>query len=149
MTWARRVGVLRPVPPAGTGHHDRDTERGDVAPTVILTMITVFMVMLVIQMGIYFHARTMLNAAAEDGVRAAQVRGGAAADAEQAIDQMLAGSSSLLADPGRSVAVDADSVTVVITADIPSLVPFWSGSVTARSTGPVERFRPEDERQGP
>jgi Flp pilus assembly protein TadG len=124
-------------------------ERGDVAPTVILTTLTVFLVMFVIQMGIFFHARTVLNAAAEDATRAAQVKGGSNADAERAIDQMVAGSSSLLTNQRRTVSVDADTVTVAIEADIPSLVPFWSGTVTARSSGPVERFRPEDERRRP
>lgn len=126
----------------------RAGERGDVAPTVILTALTVFLVMFVIQVGLYFHARTVLNAAAEDGARAAQVRGGQAADGEATIDQILAGSPALLAEPTRQVSVDADTVTVELTARVPSLVPFWSGTVTARSSGPVERFRPEPERGG-
>lgn len=122
-------------------------DRGDVAPTVILTTLTVFLVMLVVQMGLFFHARTVLNAAAEDGTRAAQARGGTAGDAQLAVDQILAGSSSLLVNPASQISVGADTVTVDLRADIPSLVPFWSGSVTARSSGPVERFRPENERQ--
>lgn len=128
--------------------HERARERGDVAPTVILTTLTVFLVMFVIQMGLFFHARTVLNAAAEDGTRAAQARGGRSSDAEAAIDQLLAGSSSLLTNPSRTVTISADTVTVELAADIPSLVPFWSGTVTARSSGPVERFRPEPERGG-
>ena len=127
---------------------ERGGERGDVAPTVILTALTVFLVMFVIQMGLYFHARTVLNAAAEDGARAAQVRGGQAADGEAAIDQILAGSPTLLAGPTRTVTVSADTVTVELTAQVPSLVPFWTGTVSARSSGPVERFRPEPERGG-
>lgn len=123
-------------------------ERGDVAPTVILTALTVFLVMFVIQVGLLFHARTVLNAAAEDGARAAQARGGTAGDAEAAIDQILSGSSSLLGSPTRRVDVDADTVTVELSARIPSLVPFWTGTVTARSSGPVERFRSETERGG-
>lgn len=121
-------------------------DRGDVAPTVILTPLTVILVMSVIQMGLYFHARTVANAAAEDGVRAAQVDGGTVASGEAAIDAILAGSRSLLVNPDRSVSVDADTVTAVVEATIPSLVPFWELTVNARSAGPVERFRPEDER---
>lgn len=134
--------------PARRQSRHRAGERGDVAPTVVLTALTVFLVMFVIQMGLYFHARTVLNAAAEDGARAAQVRGGRAADGEATIDQILAGSPTLLAAPTRQVSVDADTVTVELTARVPSLVPFWSGTVTARSSGPVERFRPEPERGG-
>lgn len=127
---------------------ERAPERGDVAPTVILTALTVFLVMFVIQTGLYFHARTVLNAAAEDGARAAQVRGGQAGDAEAAIDQILSGSSALLRSPTRRIDVGTDTVTVELSARIPSLVPFWTGTVTARSSGPAERFRSEIERGG-
>lgn len=123
-------------------------ERGDVAPTVILTTLTVFLVMFVIQMGLYFHARTVLNAAVDDGTRAAQARGGSADDAQQAVDQVLAGSTSLLVSPVTRIELDTDTVTVAVTADIPSLVPFWSGEVRAQASGPVERFRSERERGG-
>ena len=119
------------------------------APTVILTTLTVFLVMFVIQMGLYFHARTVLNAAVEDGTRAAQAQGGTAGEAELAIDQLLAGSSTLLTNPVRRVDIGADTVTVAVSADIPSLVPFWSGQVRAQSSGPLERFRSESERSRP
>lgn len=122
------------------------TERGDVAPLVVLTPLTVFLVMFVVQMGVFFHGRTVLNAAAQDGARAAQLENATAADGEAAADQTLGGSRSLLTVTRLSVEVTPTTVDVVIDADVLSLVPFWSGATTARASGPKELFRPENER---
>ena len=112
----------------------------------MLTPLTVFMVLFVVQMGLFFHGRTVLNAAAQDAARAAQLENAMAADGEAAADQTLAGSRSLLTVTRLTVEVTATDVEVVIDADVLSLVPFWSGSTSARASGPKERFRPEDER---
>ena len=122
-------------------------EGGDVAPLVVLTTITVFMVMFVVQLGLFFHARTVVNAAAQDGLRAAQLEGGTGVDAKQAAQNILAGSSGLLS--GQVVNIEYRSSTEVevrISADVTSLVPFWDGSITSTAVGPVEQFRPEGER---
>jgi Flp pilus assembly protein TadG len=124
----------------------RSGDRGDVAPLVVLTPITVFLVMLVIQMGLFFHARSIVAAAAQDGARAAQLEGGTEADARLAAAQILAGSESLLINEQVIVVSDEDEVTVTITADLNSLVPFWDGSLSASATGPKERFRNPSER---
>lgn len=113
---------------------------------MVLTPLTVFMVMFVVQMGLFFHARTVLNAAAQDGARAAQLENATVADGEAAAWQTLAGSGNLVTVTAMSVEITPIEVNVVIDADVVSLVPFWSGSTTARSSGPNERFRSEDER---
>lgn len=135
---------------APSGEHHRRAcrwtdERGDVAPTVILAPLTVFLVMFVVQMGLFFHARTVLNAAAQDATRAVQLENATAADGQAAADAVLAGSEGFLTVTSLTID-DGDPVEVVITADVVSLVPFWSGSTSAASSGPKELFRPEDER---
>lgn len=124
--------------------HLRD-ERGDVAPTVILAPLTIFLVMFVVQMGLFFHARTVLNAAAQDATRAVQLEDATAADGQAAAEAVLAGSDGFLTVTGLTID-DGDTVEVSITADVVSLVPFWSGSTSAAASGPKEFFRPEDER---
>ncbi|MCP3992424.1 MAG: pilus assembly protein TadE [Actinomycetia bacterium] len=131
---------------ADAGEGVRESERGDVAPLVILTPLTVFLVMFVIQLGLHFHARTVLNAAAQDGARAAQYENGTSADGMAAADQILDGSRSMLTVQNLSVDADPPTVTVTITAEIISVVPFWSAKATATASGPKEVFRPEDER---
>ncbi|MEM9131818.1 MAG: TadE/TadG family type IV pilus assembly protein [Actinomycetota bacterium] len=128
----RAVGLLR-------------DERGDVAPTVILAPLTIFLVMFVVQMGLFFHARTVLNAAAQDATRAVQLENATATDGRAAADAVLSGSEGFLTVTGLAID-DGETVEVVITADVVSLVPFWSGSTSAAASGPKEFFRPEDER---
>lgn len=124
----------------------RRQERGDVSPLVILTPLTVFMVMFVVQLGLFFHARTVLNAAAQDATRAAQLEDATAADGEAAAQQILDGSTGLLEVTGLQVDAEAPIVEVEISANVISVVPFWSGATSASASGPKEVFRPEDER---
>jgi Flp pilus assembly protein TadG len=131
---------------AEVGEGAREGERGDVAPLVVLTPLTVFLVMFVVQLGLHFHARTVLNAAAQDGARAAQYEDGTSADGVAAADQILNGSRSILAVQSLSVDAGPPTVTVTITADVISVIPFWSKTATASASGPKELFRPEDER---
>ncbi len=122
-------------------------ERGDVTPMVLLAPIAVFLIMWVVQMGLYFHARSILSAAAQDGARAAQIENATSADATAAANQILADSQSLLINDSMVVSVNADSVTVTITAEVQNVLPFWGGgAITATASGPTERFRPEAER---
>lgn len=121
-------------------------ERGDVAPLVVLTPLTVFLVMFVVQMGLYFHARTVLNAAAQDGARAAQYEGAGSAEGVAAVNQILDGSRQLITVKTLQVDAGPPTVTVTITAEVASVVPFWTGTATASASGPKEFFRPENER---
>jgi Flp pilus assembly protein TadG len=113
---------------------------------VVLTPLMVLLVMFVVQLGLHFHARTVLNAAAQDGARAVQYEDGTSADGVAAADQILNGSRSLLTVKSLDVDPGPPTVTVTITADLISVIPFWKGSITASASGPKEQFRPESER---
>lgn len=121
-------------------------DRGDVAPLVVVTPIMVFMVMLVIQMGLYFHARSVMSAAAQDAARTAQHDNGSVADAYLAADQILAGSGSLVRNQSVAVNQTETEVTVTIAGEVTSLVPFWQAQVSVAASGPRENFRPESDR---
>ncbi len=133
-------------PDAGVTVRSASGERGDVAPLVVLTPLTVFLVLFVVQLGLFFHARTVLNAAVQDAARAGQLEGATDADARDALDQILAGSTSLLTVTSFQADVGPTTVSVTASADVLSVVPFWSGSTSAAASGPKEVFRPEDER---
>jgi hypothetical protein len=122
-------------------------ERGDVTPMVILTPIAVFLVLWVIQMGLYFHARSVMSAAAQDGTRAAQVENATAGDAVAAANQIMVDSQNLLINETVAVTAGPDTVTVTVTAEINNILPFWGGGeISSTASGPVERFRPEAQR---
>jgi Flp pilus assembly protein TadG len=105
-----------------------------------------FLVLFVIQIGLVFHAKTVLNAAAQDAVRAAQLEGATTADGEAAAAEILAGSGGLLANVDVDPLSTPATVTFTVSADVLSLVPFWSGSVSGAASGPREMFRPEVDR---
>ena len=121
-------------------------ERGMTTNQVaILFPAVLFWLMLIVQYGLWWHAKQVANAAAAEAVDAAQVESATAADGEAAADRYLAQSGNL-----TNVTVTVDRQPAVVTAEVrgdaPQLVVGFSWSVTARSEAPVERFIPEPER---
>jgi Flp pilus assembly protein TadG len=104
------------------------------------------MVFLVIQVAVLFHARSVVSAAAQDAVRAAQVENANESDARDAAAQILGGSTGLLNNESVVVSSSGDFVTVTITADVTPVVFGLTGPVTATASGVVERFRSQAER---
>lgn len=123
-----------------------NSERGDVTATVITFGLASTMVFFVIQVALLFHARSVVTAAAQDGVRAAQVENATTADAQNAASQILSGSTALLNNESVVVTESGDFVTVTVTADVTAVVFGMTGPVTASASGVIERFRPQSER---
>lgn len=116
--------------------------------TVELTIVAPLLfwwVMLIVQYGLWWHAKQVANAAAAEAVDVAQTPDGTASGGDAAARDFLAESGNL-----RNVEVTVDRGTEAVTAqvqgDAPQLVPGWSWGVTARSQAPVERFVPAGER---
>lgn len=133
--------------PGGCGSHSRwSDDRGDVTATVIVVSLASIMVFFVIQVALLFHARSVVSAAAQDGVRAAQVENATSQDAQDAAQQILSGSAALLDNESVQVVPSGEFVTVTVTANVTPVVFGLSGPVTASASGVVERFRPQSER---
>ena len=111
----------------------------------ILFPVVLFWIMLIVQYGLWWHAKQVANAAASEAVDAAQVSSGTATDGEGAAAGYLAQAGNL-DNVTISVNRESSTVTVEVRGDAPRLVPGFEWSVTARSTAPVERFIPEPER---
>ena len=139
------TGTAPDHPVAGGQRRRFRGDDGDVGPWTVMTPIAVGVVMLVLQIGLTFHAKSVVVAAAQDAARAAQVEHGDVDDAHAIATTLLSGEGLLdnvtvYADRGQ------DTVTVAVSAEVTSLVPFWEPAVHATITGPVERFRSEPER---
>ena len=122
------------------------SERGMTTIQVAILFPAVLLwLMLIVQYGLWWHAKQVANAAAAEAVDAAQVSDGSAAEGEAAASGYLAQSGNL---GNVTVTVDRQPTVVVaeVRGDAPQLVPGFSWSVTARSEAPVERFIPEPER---
>lgn len=101
--------------------------------------------MLIVQYGLWWHAKQVANAAAAEAVDVVQIPTASTASGETAARDFLAQSGNLT-DIAVTVERTPALVTVEVTGRAPRLVPGFTWSVTARSQGPVERFIPENER---
>ena len=104
-----------------------------------------FFIMLIVQYGLWFHAKQVADTAAAEALDAAQIPTGSADDGHRAAQSFLATSGNL-DDVTIDVERDLEQVEVVITGAAPQLVPGFSWNVTAAARAPVERFIPEPER---
>lgn len=111
----------------------------------ILFPVVLLWLMLIVQYGLWWHAKQVANAAAAEAVDAAQVETGTAREGKAAASSYLDQSGNL-----TNVTVVVDRAPTLVTAEVrgdaPQLVPGFSWSVTARSQAPVERFVPEPQR---
>ncbi|RMH80584.1 MAG: pilus assembly protein [Actinomyces sp.] len=111
----------------------------------ILFPVVLFWIMLIVQYGLWWHAKQVANAAAAEAVATARVPDGDARLGEDAARSYLAQAGNL-ANVTVSVTWKPTLVTAEVHGDAPRLVPGFNWSVTARSAAPVERFIPEPER---
>jgi len=129
--------------------HDRTVAKrcrgdaGEVTSTVFVMPIVLFMIMVVVQMALTWHAKTVVDAAASDGLASAQVENGTDQAGIDAANNLLAGSSEqLLTDIDITVDRQAETTSVRIQARVTNVVPFAPIYVDATASGPTEHFRP-------
>jgi Flp pilus assembly protein TadG len=111
----------------------------------VLMPALLFWIMLIVQFGLWYHAKEIADAAAAEAVDAAQTSAGTSQDGEAAALAVLDQAGNL-ENAKVTVTRGVDRVVAVVTGSSPQLVPGFSWSVTGRSDAPVERFIPEHER---
>jgi len=117
------------------------TEVAIVMPSVLV------LIMLIFQVGLFWHAKQAADVAAEEAVESAQLAAASESDG-------LAGANSILGQAGNLenvvVTVDRDIgtglVTVTVSGEAPAIVPFGNWRVEAQAQGSIERFIPAGER---
>jgi len=101
--------------------------------------------MMVVQFGLAYYARTVLVGAAQDGAASGARRDSTPEDGRAvALDLVNDAGSSLILNQQASVNASADRVVVTVEADVVSLIPFRE-SITVRASGsaPTEEFHPQ------
>lgn len=134
----RDLGAHRPK----ITHRARGDAGAATAEMVLVTPAMLLLIMIVVQVGLWFHANHVATAAAQEGARAARSID-ATADAGQAK------ADAFLDALGREIIVersvvstrDADQARVEVRGYAVSVVPGVRLPVAAASEGPVERFR--------
>ncbi len=109
---------------------------------VLVTPVLLFLVMLVVQFGLWYHAQHVAQAAAEEGARAARVvQGSTATGQDRAAAFLDQAGPTIITDRSITATRTAEAVTVAIRGRSVKVVPGLSLPVEARATSPIERFR--------
>ena len=111
----------------------------------VLMPALLFWIMLIVQFGLWYHAKQVADTAAAEAVDAAQTPDGTQADGEAAALAVLDAAGNLDA-PDVTVDRGVVRVVAVVRGSSPRLVPGFAWTVTGRAEAPVERFIPEHER---
>lgn len=113
--------------------------------TALMMPALLFMIMLVVQAGLYWHAHQRASAAAERAAAAAATPTGTEQGGRQAAQMFLDGAP--LDGSWVRVLRGAEEVEATVGGTAPRLVPGLTFSVEATASAPTERFIPEDERR--
>jgi Flp pilus assembly protein TadG len=128
------------------------SDEGATTELVIAAPAFLFMIMLIVQAGLYFHASSVASAAAQEGARAATVQGGSSLEGRQvANDFVQTLAPRLLEDvevDGRYVD-GGELVRMTVRADVTEVFKLpgvdLDFTVQETSEGVIERFRPASE----
>lgn len=127
-------------------------DEGATTELVIAAPAFLFMIMLIVQAGLYFHASSVASAAAQEGARAATLQGGTIAEGRQVADDFVQALAPRLLEnvevEGRYVD-DGELVRMTVRADVTEVFELpgvdLDFTVQETSEGVVERFRPATE----
>ena len=94
------------------------------------------------QAALFYHARTVAIAAAQEGARATGAENGREADGLAAANEFIrkAGGKEVLTGASVSAARSATTATVTVTGFSLSVIPGWKVHIAQSATVPVERL---------
>lgn len=119
-------------------------ERGVlVLEAAILVPIAMLLFLLIVQMALWAHAGTVVQAAATQGDEAASMAGGTAAQGASQADSVLSSAArSVVVNPSvRVQMLTGGIVEVQVTGTTESIIPWLHLSVTATRVAPEQEFR--------
>ena len=109
---------------------------------VLLTPVLLFLIMAVIQFGLWYHAEHVAQAAAQEGVRSARLEGSTAdAGRERAVDFLAGAGPTIVQEPEVTASRDANTASVSVHGHAVTVLPGFTFSIDATATSPVEQFR--------
>jgi len=118
-------------------------ERGSSSIQMVMLMPALFSIMFLgMQGALYYHARTVAIAAAQEGARAAGSQNGTAAGGISAASSFVsdAGGREVLPGARMTAGRSATIATVTVTGTSLSVIPGWSPAVSQSASVPVERI---------
>lgn len=119
------------------------SEDGDaVTETVILVPVLLILIMAVVQFGLWYHAEHVVQAAAQEGVRAARALEGTAEGGRSRAQQLLAvTAASLVENPVIQAARNDRQASVEVTGTAVAVIPGLHLGVRGHAVSTTESFR--------
>lgn len=111
------------------------------AELVIVTPVLLLLILLIVQVGLYFHASHIALAAAEEGARAARTRIGTATAGQARARRFVAAlGDGLLLSPVITATRSPTTARVEVRARVATVVPGLQVGIDRVVESPVERF---------
>jgi Flp pilus assembly protein TadG len=126
-----------------TSSRRRTDERGSASVELVILLPVLFAVMFLgMQAALFYHARTVAIAAAQEGARAAGAENGKTSDGINAAYAFIsdAGGNDVLSGANTSANRTPTTVTVTVTGHSLSVIPGWNPVITQSASLPVERL---------
>ena len=128
--------------PARSSSARRRDQRGSVSIELVILLPALFAVMFVgMQAALFYHARTVAIAAAQEGARAAGAEQGRESDGVNAANDFIAeaGGDDVLSASSTTANRTMTTATVTVTGFSLSVIPGWKVRISQSATVPVER----------
>lgn len=121
----------------------RHAEEGDaVTEMVIVVPVLLLLIMTIVQFGLWYHAEQVVQAAAQEGLRAAGSLDGTPESGSDRAQRFLATTAaSLIRDPVVQATRDDRVSLVEVSGTVIGVIPGLRMAVDARAVGPTESFR--------
>lgn len=136
---------MSPPRPAASNSHraPRWIERGSVSIELVIILPALFAVMFLgMQAALYYHARTVAIAAAQEGARAVGAEAGQESAGVSAANAFIAdaGGDGVLEDVSATANRSATTATVTVRGLSPSVIPGWRPAIMQSASVAVERL---------
>ncbi len=121
----------------------RRDDRGSVSIELVILLPALFAVLFLgMQAALYYHARTVAIAAAQEGARAAGAESGTRSDGVEAANGFVAeaGGDDVLVGASSTADRSAITVTVMVSGHSLSVIPGWTPKVVQSASLPTERL---------
>lgn len=135
--------MSRRRPATSSSRFRRRDQRGSVSIELVILLPALFAVMFVgMQAALFYHARTVAIAAAQEGARAVGAEYGRESDGVGAANDFIAEAGGDDVLTGTSTFADRTTIsaTVTVTGFSLSVIPGWKVRITQSATVPVERL---------
>src|SRR4051794_18529166 len=135
--------MSRRRPATSSSRSRRRGQRGSVSIELVILLPALFALMFLgMQAALFYHARTVAIAAAQEGARAAGAEHGRESDGTGAAADFLAeaGGSDVLTGATTNARRTATVATVTVTGFSLSVIPGWKVRIIQSASVPVERL---------